>query len=1147
MSIRLAAQASLILLAIISLAAIADEPPADLGIRAPEGFEVTLFAGDDLAHDIYSMTLDPQGRVVVAGAGYVKILHDDDSDGRADRASLFSDKPKSGAHGMVFVENDLIATGDNLLMKLEDKNADGVADGRPIPLAIVNSPEHGANGLVQGPDGWIYLIGGNDAGLGAQLARTKTSPVKKPQAGAVVRFSPDFKTSEIFAHGFRNPYDLAFNENGQLFTVDADGERDHYLPWYTPTRLFDIQQGMHHGWVQSGWTRAWARPQSYFDNVPRLVEIGRGSPTGVECYRHYAFPSEYRGNIYSCCWTLGTVYRFPLEREGSSYKSHKEIFLQTTGEVGFAPVDLAVGPNGEMYVAIGGRGTRGSVFCVRYTGKLKPEEQPPKAETELDQVLTAPQPLAAWSRAKWMPLAKKIPRDEFVKVTTDRNFPELQAIRAVEVLTEFGDDLTVRTNADLILAHGTEAGARVAWSYGRNDHERSHAIIQHWMNIGPWPYLVLERAIWETSVEPPGFGEGDPLDLRRDPADGADVAAATKGSSLWLQSYVRDRRVYHARLLRLGNITKGDRPKLGEGPTREEKFAFLKMEALAGRTSPDQLADVEKIWRQGGPAVNNLEGLIKRPKESLNAERTANLTDLMRLMQLCLGDVRVEPTKPDVYAGYVANDPQSVDHETRQIAAGSIAKRFPTESDDLNREMARTLSMLDLADEVEPSVALKLAQHASLKTSVQDDVHYLIVLSRIGGERNEEVTQKTAAALAFLHYKMMLGEMVPSRNWPLRVGEVFVELCKRDPKLADALATHREFGLPQQAMFAALMPEKERAIAARRLLEKSNTWDEDTLWTPEMVRLVAALGEADALAAVREQWHDFSLRDVILETLAAKPDAANRELFFQALALPDANSVARAATAIAALDAAGTPDEIALAMSALRQQCNAKENRAARTALVVALKVLSGEELETPEADATGETPVPLDQAMIARVYQPWFDWFAKTHPDQSKKLDAAAALDGVDLAERVAKIDWAAGDAERGAVVYNARACAKCHSGASRIGPELTGVTGRWSHEDLLREIADPNRNVAPQYHTTRLVTRDGKVYQGVLVYDSPEGTLIQTAGDTTTRIAGDEIVRTTKTTQSLMPTGLLNGLADGEIADLVAYLKTLAPTRQE
>ncbi len=421
----------------------------DIGIRAPEGFEVSLYADDELAHDIFSMTIDAQGRVVVAGQGYVKVLHDDDSDGRADRATLFSEFPKSGAHGMVFLGNDLIATGDNLLMKLEDKDGDGVADGKPIPLANVKSPEHGANGLVQGPDGWIYMICGNDAGIGSQLARTKTSPVKKPNAGAVVRFSPDFKTSEIFAHGFRNPYDLAFNEFGQLFTVDADGERDQHLPWYTPTRLFDIQQGGHHGWVQSGWTRSWNRPESFFDNVPRLVEIGRGSPTGVECYRHHAFPTHWRGGIYSCCWTLGTVYYFPLARDGASYKSHKEIFLQTAGDVGFAPVDLAVGPDGDMYVAIGGRGTRGSVFRVRYVGELKDEERVAKPTSDLEKVVAAPQPLAAWSRAKWLPLAKAIGQEKLEAFTLDDKSPPDQCIRAIEVVTELYDGLSRPTFAPL--------------------------------------------------------------------------------------------------------------------------------------------------------------------------------------------------------------------------------------------------------------------------------------------------------------------------------------------------------------------------------------------------------------------------------------------------------------------------------------------------------------------------------------------------------------------------------------------------------------------------------------------------------------------------------------------------------------------------
>src|SRR4029078_3324250 len=100
-------------------------------------------------------------------------------------------------------------------------------------------------------DGWIYVACGNDAGVSAAHATLPTSPVKKPEAGAILRFSPDGKNSEIVAHGFRNIYDLDFNSFGQLFTVDSDGERDHHLPWYAPTRLFDVAQGIEHGLLRA--------------------------------------------------------------------------------------------------------------------------------------------------------------------------------------------------------------------------------------------------------------------------------------------------------------------------------------------------------------------------------------------------------------------------------------------------------------------------------------------------------------------------------------------------------------------------------------------------------------------------------------------------------------------------------------------------------------------------------------------------------------------------------------------------------------------------------------------------------------------------------------------------------------------------------
>ncbi len=296
------------------------EPIKVLAFEVPPGFEVTQYADDSLATDIFSMTIDSHGRVVVAGKGYIKILHDTDKNGRADKATTFADFPKSGAHGMCFDGNDLICDGDNGVRRLYDTNGDGKCDKvSPVWIPTTHDGDHAANGIIQGPDGWFYLITGNDAGISEKQINLPSSPVKEVNSGVVVRLSPDGSKHEVVAHGFRNPYDMDFNPFGHMFTVDADGERVHQMPYYTPNRLFDIAQGRHHGWILPGWRRSWSRPQSWPDNVQRLLEIGRGSPTGVTVYRHQTFPQRYRNGVFSLCWTFGRVYFFPLVRSGSTY------------------------------------------------------------------------------------------------------------------------------------------------------------------------------------------------------------------------------------------------------------------------------------------------------------------------------------------------------------------------------------------------------------------------------------------------------------------------------------------------------------------------------------------------------------------------------------------------------------------------------------------------------------------------------------------------------------------------------------------------------------------------------------------------------------------------------------------------------------
>ena len=110
-------------------------------------------------------------------------------------------------------------------------------------------------------------------------------------------------------------------------------------------------------------SRTWSR---------RLSDLGRGSPTGVVCYRHKQFPSKYRGGMFLGEWTFGRVYFAALMPFGSTYTAKVEIFLETVGDEGFAPTGLAVHPTtGDLYVSIGGRGTRGAVYRIRYEGGVK--------------------------------------------------------------------------------------------------------------------------------------------------------------------------------------------------------------------------------------------------------------------------------------------------------------------------------------------------------------------------------------------------------------------------------------------------------------------------------------------------------------------------------------------------------------------------------------------------------------------------------------------------------------------------------------------------------------------------------------------------------------------------------------------------------
>lgn len=179
--------------------------------------------------------------------------------------------------------------------------------------------------------------------------------------GWIAKTDPDGKTWEIFSIGYRNQYDFAFNGDGEVFAYDADMEWDVGSPWYRPTRVVHATSGSEFGW-RSG-TGKW--PPYYVDSLPQLVDIGPGSPVGVEFGYGTKFPAKYQKALFICDWTFATMYAIHMEPSGGSYKAVKEEFVSRTP---LPLTDVVVGADGALYFSIGGRGAQSELFRVTYVG-----------------------------------------------------------------------------------------------------------------------------------------------------------------------------------------------------------------------------------------------------------------------------------------------------------------------------------------------------------------------------------------------------------------------------------------------------------------------------------------------------------------------------------------------------------------------------------------------------------------------------------------------------------------------------------------------------------------------------------------------------------------------------------------------------------
>jgi putative heme-binding domain-containing protein len=135
-------------------------------------------------------------------------------------------------------------------------------------------------------------------------------------------------------------------------------------------------------------------------------------------------------------------------------------------------------------------------------------------------------------------------------------------------------------------------------------------------------------------------------------------------------------------------------------------------------------------------------------------------------------------------------------------------------------------------------------------------------------------------------------------------------------------------------------------------------------------------------------------------------------------------------------------------------------------------------------------------------------------------------------------------GDPARGAELFRSvqrLACDRCHTvdgTASHAGPDLFAVGDKFGRRELIEAVLAPSVRIAEGFSTTRIETRSGDDFCGVLKKASETEISLMGADAKLISIPVGEIVRRHTSEVSLMPEGLQNGLTLQEFTDLIDYL---------
>ncbi|MDZ4685454.1 MAG: PVC-type heme-binding CxxCH protein [Planctomycetaceae bacterium] len=335
-------------------------------MMVPDGFHVTLFAGEPDVSQPIGFCLDDRGRLWVAEAynyprhgttpgDRIVIFADTDGDGRFDQRTVFYDR-------LNYVTGIEVGFGGAWVMSppnfyfIPDRNGDDEPDGDPVVL-LDGFGNHAnahnlANGFAWGPDGWLYGTHG----------RTNWSRLGKPGTpddqrvrfdGGVYRYHPVRHVWEPYADGTTNHW----NDFGEAFVCNCVNPHlfhvvygAHYEPWrnressrFAYERIPTIADHLH--FVGK------ASVQAGLGSAEEDAAGGGHAHCGTMVYLGDNWPEKYRNTLFTNNIHGRRINNDLLERAGSGYTASHGPDVLRSKDPWYMGVTLRYGPDGAVYAS----------------------------------------------------------------------------------------------------------------------------------------------------------------------------------------------------------------------------------------------------------------------------------------------------------------------------------------------------------------------------------------------------------------------------------------------------------------------------------------------------------------------------------------------------------------------------------------------------------------------------------------------------------------------------------------------------------------------------------------------------------------------------------------------------------------------------